>query len=109
AWRIFFKSAAKQPALLEKGDDLFKTWLDESGLELADELKKYIPPALDMEAVEDRIGGLLKSEEGMFPDLQVKHRYLMGKLMPGCRGHVPAEEIGQLLRRRLEEKDISHE
>lgn len=109
AWRIFFKSAAKQPALLEKGDDLFKTWLDESGLELADELKKYIPPALDMEAVEDRIGGLLKSEEGVFPDLQVKHRYLMGKLMPGCRGHVPAVEIGQLLRRRLEEKDNSHE
>ncbi|MCJ7679744.1 MAG: hypothetical protein MUP70_03370, partial [Candidatus Aminicenantes bacterium] len=96
-------------ALLEKGDDLFKTWLDEPDLELADELQKYIPPALDMEVVEDRIGGLLKSEEGLFPDLQVKHRYLMGKLMPGCRGHVTAEEVGQLLWRRLEGKDNSHE
>ena len=108
-WRTFFAAAAKHPALLEKGDELFRVWLGESDLELETELKKYIPPAVDADAVEQQISEQLKEETGRFPDLKTKHRFLMGKLMPVCRGHVPAGEVGKRLRRRLEEKDNNHE
>ncbi len=108
-WELFFKYARKQPALLENGEAILKDFLQNDDFDLEAQLKQYTPPRLKAEDVHKIIDRLVKNELPRIDDPEKQHRYLMGKVMETCRGQVPAQQVNQILRKRLDENGDKNE
>ena len=65
--------------------------------EYINEIRKYTPPKIKSA---DLPGIIKKLLEDKLPDISTpekKHRYLMGKLMEKCRGHIAAKLVNEAL------------
>lgn len=96
-WDLFFSCAGKQPVLLEKGEKIFEEFLTNQDMNIENEIKKYTPPKIKSA---DLPGIIKKLLDDKLPDISTpekKHRYLMGKLMEKCRGHIAAKLVNEAL------------
>jgi len=105
-WTSFFNRAQENPALLEAGYGLFIEFLKQPGQSFETILGKYIPPRyqeadlikLIPQAMDDEFRSIVKTEN--------QQRFLMGKVMQYCRGHIPAKEAADAFRKfRTNQKD----
>ena len=108
-WDLFFKYANMQLVLLEKGVDILEAYLMNDELNLENELIQFTPPNNQPKEVKNIIENLLKNK---FPTIllaEKKHRFLMGKLMEGCRGRIPGKIVSQVLWECLQNNGGAHE
>ncbi|HFE64280.1 MAG TPA: Glu-tRNA(Gln) amidotransferase subunit GatE [Caldithrix sp.] len=96
-WELFFSHAAKQPALLEKGEELLEEFLQGKIFDLAQEIEQFIPPKIKESELSSIINSIIKNELPNIAVLEKKHRFVMGKVMEKCRGQLPAKTVNQFL------------
>ncbi len=96
-WLDFFKKAQQYQALLDAGESLIENFLEKPTMKFEKELQKYIPPKV----TEKELPGLLKviKQENLpaFKSPRAEQRYMMGRLMEKCLGHVPGKVVREVL------------
>jgi glutamyl-tRNA(Gln) amidotransferase subunit E len=96
-WEQFFMTADNHPALLEAGDDIFKSYLTDQAPNF-DEALKYFSSGNCSEAdVSEILNVLLNNALPGFASEQAQQRYLMGAVMQQCRGHIAARRIREIV------------
>ena len=108
-WNTFFGMVEKQPALLEKGDDIFKEFLTKKRGSIEKELKKFSPPSYDKKNIHVLIEEIIKQDVNSYSSIEKRHRFLMGRILDRCRGHLPAEEVSRKLWDSLKSTGDHHE
>lgn len=103
-WRTFFQKAAISPVLLENTDAVFESFLSGEQPDMEDILSPYVPPSVSLTDLENIVGDALAGELPEISTTEKKVRFLLGRIMDQCRGHLPAVEVAEVLRKSLEDK-----
>jgi len=96
-WTVFFESTAKQPALFEKGEELFKTYLQNPKMNIIKCFEEFSSKKMHLSELKKIIKRVLKKESSLFESEENKHRYLMRQVMEPSRGLIPAIETSKAL------------
>jgi glutamyl-tRNA(Gln) amidotransferase subunit E len=103
-WRMFFRKAAESPVLLENTDAVFESFLSGEQSSMEDILEPYVPPSVSMAELEKIIAEAISGNLPRISTAEKKARFLMGRVMDLCRGHLPAGEVAEVLRKSLEDE-----
>lgn len=97
-WMLFFTSASKNEALLEKGFEIIENFLAGKVPQLEKELKTYTQKKVETGKVQKTAQKILLIDmPSHLNDIQ-KPKYLMGRLMDKYRGYVPGAQIDKIVR-----------
>jgi len=108
-WQLIFDCIEKQPVLLEKVEDIIEQFLKKEDAHLEMLLKKYIPARIDKVQIRKVIESLIKNEIPVLSSVEKMQRYIMGKTMQNCRGHISGEIIHELVNEILNSVGVENE
>ncbi len=108
-WNTFFRYASKQPAILENGATIIKSYLNNEYDSLEDILEKLRDTKIEQKKVSHKINEIITQNSLTFANQNQKHRYFMGKIMQEVRGYYPAKQVSKLLTQALKEHGGSNE
>jgi glutamyl-tRNA(Gln) amidotransferase subunit E len=103
-WILFFDYAVRQPEILEDSDHIFTEYLGNQNFNLKEILDKYLPPAVQDNDVNQLIGQALDEEVDKIKEENKQHRFIMGKVMESCRGHMAGKKVSILVWQGLRER-----
>jgi glutamyl-tRNA(Gln) amidotransferase subunit E len=92
-WQVFFRSAEKQPSILEAADRIFETFLNEPAQKIKTVLEPYLRKKIASEHVLTAIKEELKKSD---PERPAGSK-LMGRLMKRFRGYVKGEDVRKVI------------
>jgi len=96
-WKLFFHYAEKQLVLLEVGEKIFTRFLRNKIRNLEKSLEEYVPPMITKKNLHEIINRVVNKNSHIYATVDKRHRFLMGKVMTECRGHIPAREVSRSL------------
>ncbi|OQY28082.1 MAG: glutamyl-tRNA(Gln) amidotransferase subunit E [Candidatus Cloacimonetes bacterium 4572_55] len=97
-WEMFFSYASQQPALLELGDDLFRSFLDGSDIDLEKRILEVVPARIQLDDLTGLIRETIHDQADAIPKTpEKKCRFFMGLVMKKCRGHI----LGRVVNHKL--------
>jgi glutamyl-tRNA(Gln) amidotransferase subunit E len=95
-WNTIFNRAKNQPALLEKLEEIIEAYISSDNFDIESELSKYIPPKISEQDIKEICVKIIHDELPKNISLEKRERFLMGKIMEQCRGHIPGRIVREL-------------
>jgi glutamyl-tRNA(Gln) amidotransferase subunit E len=103
-WYLFFNYTVKQLEILESSDKIFSEYLVNPDSKLSEILDKFVPPAVQDKDLNQLIEKAMDEEVNKIGDDNKKHRFIMGKVMEQCRGHIAGQKVSIMVWRCLRER-----
>jgi glutamyl-tRNA(Gln) amidotransferase subunit E len=94
-WKTFFSYAQKNPALLERGNELIETFLRKHQSDLKDELAKFIKRKIDHKKFNNTVEKIINSVKPDVSEKEKEHKFYMGLVMDKYRGYIRGEEVSK--------------
>jgi len=103
-WHLFFDYTVRQPGILENSDKIFSEYLVNPDSKLSGILNKFVPPAVQEKDLFLLIAKVIDDEIMTIGDENKRHRFIMGKMMVPCRGHIPGKKVSMVVWHCLRER-----
>lgn len=95
-WKIIFNRAKNQSAILEKLEEIIVAYINNDNSDIESELSKYIPPKITEQDIKEILERIIYDEMPENISVEKRERFLMGKIMKQCRGHIPGRIVRAL-------------
>ena len=94
--KIIFNRAKNQSAILEKLEEIIVAYISNDNIDIEIELSQYIPPKITEQDIKEILVGIIHDEMPKNISVEKRERFLMGKIMKQCRGHIPGRIVRAL-------------
>ncbi|MCK5075599.1 MAG: Glu-tRNA(Gln) amidotransferase subunit GatE [Calditrichia bacterium] len=100
-WDKIFTFADDNPVLLEAATIICKEYMDDEAGNLDKIIENFIPPKVKEQDLAGILAKIKQNGLPEFPDLEKKHRFLLGEVLEHCRGIVPAHTVIDFLKEKV--------
>lgn len=95
-WNLIFDYVIKQPALIEKLDDIIEMYLGSDTVDLEKELNRFRKSYISKKDIMRWIDKIYKNELPVIDSPEKRVRWLMGIIMDHFKGHIPGHLIREI-------------